>query len=140
MGAVDPSRYRNQPWLTVESWESWKNTGCGFRCSEFSLSRNFQPINHHRSHPSLFTVIQGVALSSLSELCSFCLCVSSSEVTVTSVSHPSFVSHRGLFDTDHRSLYHIQTIVLSHAFPLLGSNAVILRLYLRMDLGHSDQI
>ena len=35
-----------------------------------------------------------------------CACVrrSSDEVTVTSISHPSFVSHRSLFNTNHRSL------------------------------------
>ena len=51
----------------------------------------------------------GLLLFSFLFLCSFCLCVScSSDVTVTSVSLPSSVSHRGLFNTNYRlSLKHL---------------------------------
>ena len=35
---------------------------------------------------------------------SACVCSSSDEVTATSASHPSFMSHRGLFNTNRRSL------------------------------------
>ena len=69
---------------------------------------------HHRPHAQAPTVLgpslrphwmQPRHLFSVFFAVSACVCSSSVEVTVTSsISHPSFVSHRGLFNTSHRSL------------------------------------
>ena len=42
------------------------------------------------------------AFSSLFYFLVLCACACSSEVTITTISHPSFVSHRGFFFTNHR--------------------------------------
>ena len=84
--------------VTTQQKQCCINVSLGLACARYPV--------HLGSRPSSFSAASG-ALPCLSTISLFlgspCLCVCS-EVTVTSPSHPSFVSHRGLFQTNQHSL------------------------------------
>ena len=84
--------------VTTQQKQCCINVSLGLACARYPV--------HSGSRPPSLSAASG-ALPCLSTIFLFlgcpCLYVSS-EVTVTSISHPSFVSHRGLFHTNQRSL------------------------------------
>ena len=95
-----PSRPWARPWMSTLRFTAGVGVGSSGACT-------IGPVPKHHRFWVLLCAPTGcsLAISFLFSLLFLLVCSSSVEVTVTSsISHPSFVSHRGLFNTTHRSL------------------------------------